>query len=719
MKIMTSELIFQYSTIILLIVGFMNLTFLSCVSKDEKASLQLIEDTRPWYEKPMRIAGLQCNFEEGKTLEVIDKWIDMGFNVEQLFHPMADAYSALYDPAKHRNLLEAYLAKARQNNLKIILYLNVHILGPSLMENKETWAQRDSKGDIVMLYETYPAVCLNSAWRDHFFNILDSLATLDIDGIFLDGPVINKDGCHCEFCKQKYLEWSGQPLPDNLSSFEFNQKTRDDFLNEAYRKWKKLRPETIFYINLPITHCTPLFVDINTALAYNDIIGTEGGFMFYGPPKRSFLWRPSFTAKLLEGTAPQKPRIIFMAGDQKPWSWYLHSPMETKLCIASCVSNAANIWWGIHGSTRLLKTKSGDEARDMIRYLKQNEAYFDTSSSMAKVGLLFSFASERVTNTSYEESDFTGNISPKKGPRGNLMEAMYGYYEMMLRSQIPFDIITDLKHSIRDYPQYECIILPSTGCLPDEVITALRGYVMAGGKLIAGFDCTLYDSTGMTQEDFALSDVFGVSFNHDYVSLANHNYFQPAGQSWLFDGMQIPLYPAPYQAIRVNARDGAQVLARYLKPLPGRYVPLTSAELPFIIHNKYGNGECLFIAGTFGEMYHQYNPIEYRQMLANAVQQFAMPEIQFDKNYGALEVVVRKQAQRILVHLVNYNADMTRPFENIWPLKKVTFTLNSPVSIRKVYRLSTGKQIPVRRRNQQVTVKLAELGAYDVIVFEQ
>ncbi|NLS80014.1 MAG: hypothetical protein GXY76_22465, partial [Chloroflexi bacterium] len=73
--------------------------------------------TKPWYEKPLRIAALQCNFEGGRTLDVVDKWVDMGFNAEQLFHPMADAYSALYDPALHHDLMAAYVSKAKAAGL--------------------------------------------------------------------------------------------------------------------------------------------------------------------------------------------------------------------------------------------------------------------------------------------------------------------------------------------------------------------------------------------------------------------------------------------------------------------------------------------------------------------------------------------------------------------------------------------------------------------------
>ena len=46
-----------------------------------------------WYDRPLRIAALKCNYEDGRNLDVVDRWVEAGFNTEQLFHPMADAYS--------------------------------------------------------------------------------------------------------------------------------------------------------------------------------------------------------------------------------------------------------------------------------------------------------------------------------------------------------------------------------------------------------------------------------------------------------------------------------------------------------------------------------------------------------------------------------------------------------------------------------------------------
>ncbi|MBN2091487.1 beta-galactosidase trimerization domain-containing protein [candidate division KSB1 bacterium] len=673
-----------------------------------------------WYEQPMRIAALQCNFENGKNLEVIDKWIDMGFNVEQLFHPMADNYSALYNPQQHREILTAYLQKAHNNHLRIILYLNVHILGPSHEKNKKIWSQRNQKNKIVMLYDTYPSICLHSPWRDHFFSVLDSLAAFDLDGIFLDGPVINQQGCHCEFCKRKYKEWYGQKYPKSLSSFNFNQRTRDDFLNEAYQHWKALKPESIFYMNLPVLHCTPSFVNIKDALEYNDLIGTEGGFMFYDPPKDAFLWRPGLAAKLIAALPTQKPRVIFMAGDQKPWSWYLHSPAETQLCIASCVANGANVWWGIHGSTQLLSTPSAAASREMFQFLAANETYFHKSKPVARVGLMYSFTSERISYSSYETSDFTGEIKKGKRPAGDLKKSLYGFYDMLIRSQIPFNLLTDIEASIPEYQNYDCIILPSTRALSRNTVEALRDYVQAGGNLIADFACSLFDNSGRSSGDFALADVFGVHFNQDYFTLANHNYFVPAdSSSFIFKDLSLPYYPAPLLGIKVKPGTDATVQAFYLSPLPGRYVPLTQPENPFIIHHHFGKGQCLFFAGAFGQMYYDYAADEYRKIFANAVHHFSQPLLELKDEIGsALEIVIRQQESRILIHLINANGDMIRPIQKIHPLQSINLKLYLPGQWASVRALVSNQELSYDFHSDFIEFQLPELKNFEVIVIE-
>ncbi|MBI4028298.1 MAG: hypothetical protein HY360_25160 [Verrucomicrobia bacterium] len=160
----------------------------------------------------MRIAALQCNFEEGQTLAVADRWKQIGFNVEQVFHPMADSYSALFDLKQHGALLEGYLARLKRNGLHSILYLNVHVLGPSLAHMKDDWAQRGADGGFPLFYDTYHPCCVNSPWRDHYFQVLRDLRPFDIDGVFLDGPVFIQDGCHCRHCRARYRREEGHRM---------------------------------------------------------------------------------------------------------------------------------------------------------------------------------------------------------------------------------------------------------------------------------------------------------------------------------------------------------------------------------------------------------------------------------------------------------------------------------------------------------------------------
>ena len=109
------------------------------------------------------------------------------------------------------------------------------------------------------------------------------------------------------------------------------------------RPLQQRRP--VFYINLPLLHTREACVDVGETLAYNDILGTEGGFMHYGPAGNAFLCKPSLAAKLIEAVAPKKPRVIFMAADHKPWSFWPHTSLETTLCIASSTAHGANVWY--------------------------------------------------------------------------------------------------------------------------------------------------------------------------------------------------------------------------------------------------------------------------------------------------------------------------------------------------------------------------------------
>lgn len=677
-----------------------------------------------WYEQPMRIAALQCNFEGGRqqTLAVADRWAEMGFNVEQLFHPTADSYTALFDAARHGELLTEYLARAKKNGLRIILYLNVHVISPSDEDKRETWAQRSANGGFPRHYETYYGCCVNSPWRDHFFSVIESLRPFDIDGMFMDGPNFLPSGCHCAACRVLYQREEGKEMVAGADLSDFKRRSLDRFCREAYKKFKAVKPEGVSYINLPLMHLTVSNMRLPDVLDYGDIVGTEGGFMFYGPPKDAYLFKPSLTAKVMETVAPDAPRVTFMAADQKPWSWLPHAPAETKLCIASTVANGASIWYGLHGSTALLDTPGGRAAGEIVRFLAAHEdAYTDTVSA-ARVAVLYSLDTERHYHKTGEETDLYGKSGQaSREYLGNFSDSLYGVGDMLERSSIPFDTVVDLAPSAAAWSRYDCLILPTSACLGDATVAALREYVRQGGNVIALCDTSLYDGQGNRRAEFGLADVFGVHDSGERLQLRSYNYFKKVMEDTVFEGVEIPLIPAPHLGLVVRPADSATVVARFLKPLTGRYVPLTEPQHPALIRNTYGRGQSLYWAGTFGEMAFAYTPPEYRQMLSNAVRQFSRQPVVLENALGNVEMTVRRTrgAQRLIVHLVNYAGLPPRPFVKVCPQEGLRLRVASDLRVRTARALASGAPCAIgETADGTQTVCLPTIGEYDVVVLE-
>ena len=671
-----------------------------------------------WYDKPMRIAALQCNFEKGDAFTVLDKWADLGFNVEQLFHPMADAYSAIYEESRHGELLRRYIERAKSRGLRIILYLNVHILLPSQEAHRDDWAQRTADGTFIKHYGTYYAICVNSPWMDYFLKVLDGVGELDVDGIFLDGPSLAAE-CHCEHCRQQNRQWHGADAPFPGDKTAFYRRTGNEFLRKSYEHFKRLKPEALFYVNQSVTNLARCKGSLPELLDYNDILGTEGGFMFYTQPKYASLWDPSQAAKMLEALAPSKPRVVFMAADQKPWSWYIHTPAETQLCMASTVANGANVWYGLHGSTELLGMPGGRAGVEMIRFMADNEQYYDRAVSEARIALMYSYATEQFYQTGASASDFYGSTrTDNPAVPGNMTDAFHGFFDLMTRSSIPFDAITDHALTADKLSRYHLLILPTSAGLSDQTIATIRQFVRGGGNLIASGDTTLYTPAGEVRKDFGLADVFGASFAGRFTRYASHNYVTRRGQHPLTDPWGIPLVPAPAFGIDVKPRDGAAVLASFHEAMDGPYVPLSPIGPPAVVLNRFGEGTCLYLAGTFGELMITHSPVEYRRMLEAATGSLADSPVRREGGLGNIEMVVRRQGKRRVVHLVNYAALPPRPFEAIAPQRGVRLVMSARDGFTSARALWAKQDCPISRQGDKIVVSLPEIAAYEVVVLE-
>ena len=372
----------------------------------------------------LRIAAIQFAQRSGDTARVPGILEEGGFNVEQLLHAVASQGFGLYDEASHGEMLRQYIADSANRGIGIILYENAHMMTPETLDAHPDWAQIGPDGKPSPAYGSYTFACVNTPWREEFFRHIRQALKLDIRGIFLDGPIFTAPGCRCEHCRELFLQRFGHPFEQasrrELQSFKSEHIGR--FVRDVRQIIDESGRDVALYANClgmmeNVTGCT-----VDTVFPYVDLLGTEGGFLFYGNPSEVSIWHGSESAKYLESKAEGKPFVIFNAGNDQPWARQMQPPAETTLLYSSTVANGGNVWYGIHGLIDGLNTPSGKASFAFNRFLKQQENCFAGTEQYAETAL---FWSQRTADC------FPGNVAETDFTRGEKREgsASFGSYQ--------------------------------------------------------------------------------------------------------------------------------------------------------------------------------------------------------------------------------------------------------------------------------------------------
>lgn len=663
--------------------------------------------------KHLRIAALQVNYEGGyeQTMKVPALWQEFGFNCEQLFHTHAELYTAIYEREKHEAILEKYLKESEKRGIRIILYMNCHILNPSQADKAVDWAIVEENGKYAHCYKTYLMNCMNSPWMDYFSRMLEDLKRFQIAGVFFDGPILKQ--CFCAHCRMKFQLKHGKSLTEasQVEKDAFAMETYLDGKRIMYCKVKEINPSWISYFN-ECFHGRSL-EEMKTGLAYNDLVGTEGGFQFYQPPREALVWRCGLQARILEAIAGGKPTVIFWAGDHKSWAWYLHTPAESKAMYATIVANGANAWYGIHSSTDILKGTTGDAVKEVFNFDRTNESLYQNTESIAPVAVFFSFDSMKLYPTSREESDFYGKARNEDAKAaGNYDASLQGAVATLFHANEPFDVVTEV--DLKRLDRYGVVLLPTASCMREETGRHLSEYVENGGVIIADSETSLFDEKYDKRGNFMLADLFGVDFKG--IRIYDRFDFGELGEEFqeqFHDG--VFRIPAPFTAIDVAVREGTDVLARLCPKqagsLSGRPKP---AEYPFVMRRSFGKGTVYYLAACYFEFYGSRGIVHYKRMIESIIERHIPGRYRIIGAPPSLEITVRRcrDTGKTLVHLVNFSGGMTRPIDQCTILHDLKLFTKEKTS--RATALVAGRQLAITGN----TVELCPVKNFEVILLE-
>lgn len=372
-----------------------------------------------WWQRPRRIAAMQLESEE--PFAVLERWAAMDFNVEQLLHVSADGWLGVYDESK-RELIERYIAEAHARGLRVIFYFGGYWMPEGIVAEHPDWPACLADGaplrQLSLTKDAHPLYygCPNTGYLEWAANLMRRTGRVGADGIFLDGAMFPEGTCYCPACRGQFARECGRDLlearHDPAASgliVEFRMRSIARYLKTMREALRSVNPEGILYVNGDIGSGEYIKWGYSTPRmrAYQDIIGTEGGFVYYGPARDVDLWKASATAKLQESMAGGRPCVIFIAGDHKTWNWYHLTGPETTVLYAGTVANGASPWYGLHDNRLdLLDTPGPQAAARMNRFLAKHEVYYTATESAANVALFFSNTTTVAYATLVHATDF-------------------------------------------------------------------------------------------------------------------------------------------------------------------------------------------------------------------------------------------------------------------------------------------------------------------------
>ncbi len=700
---------------------------------------QRSETTHWWESEPLRIVDVVTSFDQltqrspadWATAKAEQFYNAEHFEVMNLIRGLDDQgffFSSRAAGRQNEDYLRRYLPEAKKRGIRVMIYFNVHWYTREFGEKHREWLQmREDGTPLSDVYTTGTSFCVNSPWREWVFQVLRDLCAYPIDGIFYDGPIFFPDTCYCRWCQEKYGRIHGGKLPaKNVRKgkpardlLEFQAASLDDFLRDSRQIIKAVNPEIAFYMKGGERGGNWATARLNRVLIKEqDILGSEGGFIG-GDLTRTPVWKPGVTARLLESQSAGKPRVIFSAAGHKPWTFSLLPEAELRLLYAGTVANAAGVWFGMWPFE--FDQPEMRAIAEMNRYLAKNAAYYQETRSEAQVALVWS----DTTANFYSGSDaqlLELDRVQQRSEAGNLNAEFSGCADALIRTQVPFDVVDDTTLEQKDLKRYKVVVLPNVACMGEKVSARLADYVRQGGGLLATFETSLYDETGGRRPELALSRVLGISSANRIVGPKRWDFMKPQAKSPLLKGLQREFIPSPPYHLKVKLEGGDELL-RFTRPLTGVYdgIPVLSED-PALIDRRFGKGRAVYFAGDLGNGINGFHLGEFIRLLANAVREFAPPPVLLENAPSSVEVVLRSQQQgkRLLLHLVNFTGEMTRPIQRITPLQDVGVTLSGWREARRVYTLVNPLEIQARIvGDNALHFVLPRVAEYEVVVIEK
>jgi len=297
-----------------------------------------------------------------------------------------------------------------------------------------------------------------------------------------------------------------------------------------------------------------------------------------------------------------------------------------------------------------------------------------------------------------------------------------GAYRALSQSHIPFDVVMDEQILDGSIAEYDLLVLSNSACTSDRLNETLMDYLDGGGSILATYKTSLYDEYGRKRSDLGLSEAFAVH----YVSEAEWAYAR-ATES-LAEGLTVsPIIQ--HRLLRVTTDRDGQVFGTLIDPSPTDLAPfaLVSAPTcetswPMLVKRE----RVIYCAGDLGYSFMRAGYPDHVRLIDNCVQLLVGDRLPLRIDApGLVDVALRRQGERVLLHLVNLVTNAADPFGSsgtdayeVVPVRDLEVWLRLDQPLCRVYQARSNRELEWRHEQGWIVVSVPSLDIYEIVVFE-
>jgi hypothetical protein len=617
----------------------------------------------------------------------------------------------------------------RERGMAVLARTDPHAVHQPVFDLHPEWIAVDSDGN-HRRHWAMPGAWVTCALGPYNFDYmtevnLEIMARYNVDGIF-SNRWTGSGMCYCEHCRSAFREATGLELPRTTDPRDPARREyilwRQNRLFELCEKWdtsiRQVSPDSRFVPNSGGGSLSDLDMSIFGQVAetaFADRQGRSGTVVPWAAGKNAKEYRATMRDKTVGG--------IFSVGIEGSHRWKdsTQSAAEIRVWVADSIANGMRPWFTKFGGVLHDRRWLG-VVEEIYQWHHRWERYFRTQEPLARVAVVYS----------QQTAKFYGGTAAADRVENHIL----GMYHALVEARIPFEMVHDRLLTPEVLGRFKTLVLPNTAALSVEQCEQIRGFVAAGGGLVATHETSLYDEWGARRDRFGLGDLLGVrptggverDVKNSYLLLAEDP--RTGRRHAVLDGLEeATRIINGVRRVNVEPLDAALPTALTVVPsypdLPMEevYPRQTGANEQGVYLREVGAGRVAYFPWDVDRTFWEVLDPDHGRLLRNAVAWTTdEPSPVEVTGPGLLDVTVWRQPDSLTVHLVNLTNPMAMrgPFRELLPVgeQHVRVRLPEHARVTRARLLREGEAVQTRILDGTAVIVVPGITDHEVIAID-